>query len=163
MTVLLAMAWTVGAATLTAQDHIGLARGTVAEAVVVEDLDGEPFDLGDLVGQRPVLLQFWATWCPDCERLFPHMKAMHAAYGDDVAFVAVAVAVNQSKRRIRRHLERDPLPFHVVWDTRGRATRAFMAPTTSYVVILDASGTVVYTGVGSEQDLKPGIEAALSR
>lgn len=77
--------------------------------------------------------------------------------------MAVAVAVNQTKRSIRRHLERDPVPFPVAWDTRGRATRAFMAPTTSYVVILDAEGRVVYTGVGSDQDLESGLEAALGR
>lgn len=138
-----------------------MARGTVAAGVVIEDLDGEPFDLGQVVGKTPVLLQFWATWCPDCTRLFPYMKAMHAEYGDRVTFIAVAVAVNQSQRTIRRHLESEALPFMVLWDTRGRATRAFMAPTTSYVVILDSSGTVVYTGAGSDQDFAGALEAVV--
>lgn len=71
----------LGTGPLLAQDQIGLARGATATGVVIEDLEGDPVDLGTIVGTRPVLLQFWATWCPDCERLFPHLAAMHERYG----------------------------------------------------------------------------------
>ena len=71
----------------------------------------------------------------------------------------VAVAVNQSRNSVRRHLERDPMPFTFLWDGNGAAVRAFQAPSTSYIAILDAKGKVVYTGVGEDQD----IESALSR
>jgi hypothetical protein len=47
----------------------------------------------------------------------------------------------------------------VLWDGAGNAVRAFDAPATSYVVILDRQGKVAYTGVGPDQDL----EAALAR
>ena len=87
------------------------------------------------------------------------MFAAHEQYGDQVNFIAVSVAVNQSKRSIKRHLEKRPVPHIVLWDTRGRAVRAFAAPTTSYVALLDVDGRVVYTGVGGDQD----IEAAIRR
>ncbi len=51
------------------------------------------------------------------------------------------------------------MPGRVVWDGRGRAARAFEAPGTGFIVILDEAGKVVYTGTGAEQDL----EAALAR
>jgi hypothetical protein len=63
------------------------------------------------------------------------------------------VGVNQNPRTIRRHMDSHPLPGRVLYDGRGRATRAFRAPTTSYVVALDAAGRVVYTGVGGDQDI----------
>ena len=51
--------------TLRAQDEeLGLAVGTRAPAVTIEDLEGKPVDLGAWVGKQPVLLEFWATWCP---------------------------------------------------------------------------------------------------
>jgi predicted transcriptional regulator len=91
--------------------------------------------------------------------LEPKLAAAERRYGDRVAFVAVAVAVNQNKASIKRHLERHPLPLKVLWDTNGNAVRAFQAPGTSYVVILDATGRVRYTGAGEDQDL----EAALAK
>lgn len=150
------------AAPLAAQDaEIGIARGTVPPAVTIEDLDGNPVDLARWIGTTPVVFEFWATWCPLCEKLFPRMETAHARHGDSVAFVVVAVAVNQSQRTIRRHLERHPMPFTVLWDARGRAVRAFEVPTTSYVVVLDAAGRVVYTGVGEDQDIEGAVERAV--
>jgi len=140
-----------------AQD-IGLPIGSVPAAVTIENLDGDTVDLGQWIGRQPVLFEFWATWCPNCAALFPRMEAAHRRFGDTVAFVVIAVAVNQSQRSIRRHLEKHPMPFAVLWDTRGRAVRAFDALTTSYVVVLDAAGRVVYTGVGSDQDLEAALE-----
>jgi thiol-disulfide isomerase/thioredoxin len=151
----------MGALTLSAQPlmaqgvgEVGLPIGSQPQAVTIEDLDGNAYDLAQFIGTKPLLLEFWATWCELCAALMPELEAAHAEYGDRVQFVAVSVAVSQSKRSIGRHLERHPVPFPVVWDTRGRATREFQAPTTSYVVILDGSGAVVYTGVGGEQDIR---------
>jgi hypothetical protein len=42
-----------------------------------------------------------------------------------------------------------------VWDGKGAAVRAFSAPGTSYVVLLDAKGRVIYTGAGSDQKVLP--------
>ena len=151
-------------ATLLAQDdQIGIAHGATPPAVTIEDLDGKPVQLSEYVGKKPVVLEFWATWCPLCERLFPALEAAHRRHGAAVDFVVIAVAVNQSQRSIRRHLERHPLPFRVLWDTDGRATRAFQAPSTSYVVALDATGRVVYTGVGAEQDIEEAVRRAMGR
>lgn len=146
---------------LRAQDA-GLPLGTVPEAVVLEDLEGRPVDLGDYIGKKPVLVEFWATWCPVCEALQPRIEAAHRRFGDDVAFLVVAVGINQNPGRIRRHLERHPMPGLLLWDGQGRAARAFQAPTTSYVVVLDASGRVVYTGTGEDQEIEAAIEKAVA-
>lgn len=152
---------TLVASSAAAQD-IGLPVGTVPEAVTIEDLDGNPVDLGTWIGKKPALFEFWATWCPLCEALFPRIEAAHRAYGDSVAIVIVAVGVNQSPRSIRRYLERHPMPFAtVLWDGRGKATRVFMAPTTSYVAVLDGEGKVVYTGSGEHQDIEGAIAKAV--
>ena len=148
---------------LVAQDeHIGVPIGATPPAVTIETLEGAPVDLSTLIGKKPVLLEFWATWCPLCEALFPKLEAAQRRYAGKIDIVVIAVAVNQSKRSIVRHLERHPMPFATVyWDTDGRATRAFQAPSTSYVVGLDASGKVVYTGLGEEQDVEMAIKRAV--
>lgn len=139
-------------APLGAQD-VGLAVGTKAPVVAVQDLDGKPVDLGQYIGRQPVVLEFWATWCPLCKALEPSLKAAHARYGSTVRFLAIGVGVNQSPASIRRHLAEHPLPFPVLYDASGAAVRGYDAPTTSYIVVLDKHGTVTYTGTGAEQDI----------
>jgi len=140
-------------------DDVGLPIGTAAPAAAVQDLDGRPVDLAQIVGKKPVLLEFWATWCPLCAALLPRIEAARAKLGDRVDIVVIAVAVNETRSSVQRHLAQHPLPFRFLWDATGAAVRAYQAPTTSYVVALDARGRVVYTGSGEEQD----IEAALRR
>lgn len=148
---------------LAAQTQIGIELGAepaplaldviAARGEAIGDTAGR-MNLADSFGVRPVVLQFWATWCPKCEALEPRMIEAHREFGEQVDFYAVAVAVGQNPKRIARHLDDHPLPFPMLWDEDGEATRRFQAPTTSYVVILDAEGSVAYTGVDSDQDIR---------
>lgn len=157
----LALGMALSATGATAQD-VGVPIGTKIEPVQVEDLDGQPVDLAEYIGTKPVLFEFWATWCPLCQALEPRLEAAQEKYGDAVEVVLIAVAVNQSPRSIRRHLEGHPLPGRMLWDADGRATRAFQAPTTSYIVVLDAEGRVAYTGVGEDQDLDAAVASVVA-
>ncbi|TMG78979.1 MAG: TlpA family protein disulfide reductase [Betaproteobacteria bacterium] len=149
---------------LSAQD-IGLELGTTAPSAKVETLDGKPADLADYVGggRKPALLEFWATWCPNCHELEPTMKALHAKYGAQVTFLGVAVSVNQSPERVKAYVEKHGLPWPQVFDRHGDASGAYDAPATSYVVVMDAAGKVVYTGLGGKQDLESAIHKALGK
>jgi thiol-disulfide isomerase/thioredoxin len=146
-------------ALLRAQDVIGIPVGETPPAVTLESINGDSVALSQWIGQKPVIVEFWATWCPICAELLPRMEAAQKKFGDRAEFLVVAVAVNQSKNTVRRHLARHPMPFTFLWDGNGAAVRAFQAPSTSYIAVLDAKGRVVYTGVGEDQD----IDAALKR
>jgi thiol-disulfide isomerase/thioredoxin len=137
---------------VAAQD-VGLPLGQVPAAVQVEDLDGAPVDLAQYIGRKPVLIEFWATWCPLCAALEPRIEAARRKHGAALEVLIIAVGVNQTPRTIRRHAEKHAPPGLLLFDARGRAARAFMAPSTSYIVALDAQGRVVYTGVGEDQDI----------
>lgn len=135
------------------ESGIGLALGSVPESAAVEDLDGNAVDLAQWVGKKPVLIEFWATWCPICKALEPELEEARRQYGDRVEFLIIGVGVSQTPRSIRRHVEEHAPPGRVLFDRRGAAARAFAAPTTSYIVVLDAQGKVTYTGSGEEQPI----------
>ena len=145
---------------LHAQDA-GLPLGSTAPSAVVSTLDGKPVNLAD-VAKGPALIEFWATWCENCEHLLPTLKRVHAAYGNRVKFVGVSVSVNQSPKRVQLHVAKYGVPGVQLYDTQGNATGAWDVPATSYVVVLDRAGRVVYTGVGGDQDLEKAIRKALN-
>jgi thiol-disulfide isomerase/thioredoxin len=151
--------WTAAGA--AAQD-VGLPLGTIPDAVQLEDLDGNTVDLATIVGRKPVLIEFWATWCPLCEALEPRIEAARRTHGDALEVLIIAVGVNQNPRSIRRHMEKHAPPGRMLFDARGRAARAYMAPSTSYVVALNARGQVVYTGVGDDQDIARAAASAVT-
>ncbi len=142
-------------------EEVGLAVGTPAPDAVVLDLDGEAHSLLDLIGGGPAILNFWASWCENCEALEPQMQEIHSRFGDRIAVVAVAVAVAQSMRRVRRHVERHESPYRFVYDADGEAVRAYEALTTSIVVVVDHDGRIASTGVGPGQDLVGRVESML--
>lgn len=143
---------------MRAQDA-GIPVGAKAPAVVVHDLAGAPVDLARVIGHKPVLLEFWATWCERCEALMPRVRAARTAFGDRVAFYGVNVTVNQTRERVRRYVETEHPPFETLYDDEGASVRAYQAPTTSYVVIIDRAGKVAYTGIGADQNLDAALRA----
>jgi thiol-disulfide isomerase/thioredoxin len=154
----LVAALTLGAARSQAQEA-GIAVGARAPIVTVDDLDGTPVDLGRYIGRQPLLFEFWATWCEVCQALLPAVRAAHATFGDRVEFFGINVTVNQSPERVRKYLGEHRPPFHTLYDREGAATRAYQAPTTSFIVIIDRAGKVAYTGVGDTQDLATALAA----
>jgi thiol-disulfide isomerase/thioredoxin len=156
---LAAAASAVAAGRASAQE-LGLPVGTPAPSAAVETLAGAPADLARLVAGRPALVEFWATWCPNCKALEPQMAALARTYGARLQLVTVAVSVNQTPERVRRYVAARRLPGTVVFDRRGAATAAYDAPATSYVVVLDRTGRVVYTGQGGDQDLTAAVRRA---
>jgi thiol-disulfide isomerase/thioredoxin len=152
---------TLAPALLRAQDVIGIPVGQTPPAVSLENLNGDSVALSQWIGKKPVIVEFWATWCPICAALLPRLEAAQKKYGDQAEFLVVAVAVNQTKNSVRRHLDKNPMPFTFLWDGNGAAVRAFQAPSTSYIAVLDANGKVVYTGVGEDQDIDAALAKAL--
>ncbi len=140
---------------------LGLPLGSRPRATTVHTLDGKPVDLAKYIGKTPVLIEFWATWCGSCRELMPTLTAAEKKFGDRVKFVVLAVAINQSPERVRKYMAAHPQKHETLFDTDGRAAAEFDAPATSYVVILDRAGRVVYTGLGGKQDLEKGLAKAL--
>ena len=141
---------------------VSLALGTEGPTAELEDLEGNAVSLLDYVeAGKPAVLEFWATWCEQCEALQPQFDELQARYGEQVSVVAVAVGVSQSVRRVKRHIADHDPGYPYLFDKRGAAVRAYNATTTSIVVVLDSDGKVAYTGVGTDQDVIGAVESLL--
>jgi thiol-disulfide isomerase/thioredoxin len=144
----------------SAQD-LGIRVGQKAPAALVETLDGRSVDLAQYVGKTPLLIEFWATWCPNCAQLEPVLLRSLAAHQGKIRFLGIAVSVNQTPQRVKLYAERHKLPGEILYDRKGFAADAYEVPATSYVVAIDGTGTVVYTGLGGDQDIDAAITKAI--
>lgn len=146
-----------------APESAGIEVGAKAPGAAVEMLDGTAVNLAKFMGSKPVMMEFWATWCPLCRKLEPQLQALRKQYGDRAHFVSVGVPQNQSPERQRAHVTKEGMTGEFVFDRNSAAIAAYKVPHTSYVVVIDAMGTVVYTGVGAEQDLGAAMAKAFGR
>lgn len=142
-----------------AQDS-GIELGVKAPGATVETLAGVPAELSSVFGKGPVVIEFWATWCPNCKELEPALLAAEKKYAGKVTFVGVAVSVNQSPRAVQAYAEKHALQMTHFFDRRGQAVGAYDVPATSFVVVVNKAGMVVYTGLGGRQDLDAAIRKA---
>ena len=77
-----------------------------------------------------------------------------------MTFVTVAVSVNQTQARVAAWHKQNPIATEMVYDLHGKASDAYDVPATSYVVLVNKAGKVVYTGVGGDQNLDAAITKA---
>jgi len=158
--VALAALMLVCAIPLGAQES-GIEVGKAAPAAKLELLDGRPGDLAAYIGKTPIVMEFWAAWCPNCKELEPALLAAQKKYAGKVQFVGVAVSVNESPELVRKYVENHKLGGVQFYDRKGTALDAYDVPATSFVVVINKAGKVVYTGLGGTQDLEAAIKKGL--
>ena len=149
----------IGASPLRAQES-GIEVGKAAPNAKLEMLDGKPGDLAQFIGKTAIVMEFWATWCPNCKELEPAMIAAQKKYAGKVQFVGVAVSFNESPELVRRYVEKHGLAGAQFYDRKGAASDAYDVPATSFVVVINKAGKVVYTGLGGDQKLDAAIQKA---
>jgi thiol-disulfide isomerase/thioredoxin len=138
----------------------GIPVGTKAPSATIQTLEGNAVNLAQFIGKGPVLIEFWATWCPNCKELEPALLAAQKRYAGKVQFVGIAVSVNESPELVRRYVDRHGVAGVQLYDRKGDAVDAYDVPATSFVVVIDKAGKVVYTGLGGNQDLDAAIKKA---
>lgn len=143
-----------------AQD-LGIQIGKRAPAAIVQDMNGKPVNLASYIGKTPMLIEFWATWCENCKHLEPALLSAQKKYGKKVRFMGIAVSVNQSPQRVKLYAARHGLKHDILYDHAGEATDVYEVPATSYIVVINKKGTVVYTGLGGDQNLEAALKRAL--
>ena len=105
----------------------------------LKNLDGQTVRLSDFRG-RPVLLNFWATWCQPCAEELPSLQRLHESLGEK-GLQVVAISIDRSNHeKVRDYVKNYHLTFPVLLDPDQEARRKYfiLGLPTSYLI--DARG-----------------------
>lgn len=117
---------------------------------------GETVRLSDFLG-RPVVINFWASWCGPCKSELPAFDAAYAAYGDRVEFLMINLTDGQREtvEGVREFMRQGGYTFPVYYDTAYDAATTYGTYSIPVTVLVNAEGNLVGGQVG------PVSEAAL--
>ncbi|MGV8073300.1 MAG: peroxiredoxin family protein [Syntrophobacteraceae bacterium] len=145
-----------GSTTLSAaaerQERITLAalpgsNSVPAPEFTLNDLNGGTVKLSVFKGQKPVLLYFWATWCPYCLTAKPQIARLREKIpASELEILGINVGEGDSPEKVKRYLAGHPAPYPILYDDGGKVSRSYRVQGIPLYVLIDKAGNFAYRG-----------------
>lgn len=120
------------------------------------DAHGDAVELKAYRG-RPVILDFWASWCEPCKTAMPFFDELQAKYGE--AVVVIGVSVDERTEAMKEALAQRPVRFLIVHDQAGTLAQRLEVSTMPSTYLLDQEGVVKKVHRGFVESDKVELEA----
>ena len=131
----------------------------------VYDVQGQAWQLSDFRG-KPVILNFWATWCGYCQAEMPDFEEKYQQYGDQIHFLMVDVTDGEQEtvEKASAFIAERGFTFPVYYDTELQAASAYNTSGLPVTYFLDAEGYFVawQQGMLTADTLQKGIDMVLA-
>ncbi|NMP37200.1 MAG: TlpA family protein disulfide reductase [Clostridiales bacterium] len=145
----------------------GNSKGSINQATdfTVIDMDGNNVKLSDYFG-KPIVINFWATWCGPCKSELPTFDKLYSENKDDVVFLMVNLTdgYRDTTKSVKEFFSDNGYAFPVYFDTEYSAANAYRVSSIPMTVFIDKSGAVAasHVGVMSETALDGYLSELLS-
>ena len=126
------------------------AEAILAPDFQVYDKDGNGVHLSDFFG-KPIVLNFWASWCGPCQSEMPDFNEKYAELGGDVHFVMVNMTDGgrETVETASAFIEKNGYDFPVLFDTKSEAAMTYGAYSLPTSFFINAEGHVIAQAVGA--------------
>ncbi len=127
----------------------------------VFDADGNAVKLSDLFG-KPIVLNFWASWCPPCKGEMPEFNEVYEETGEDITFMMVDLVDGQreTKKTGAQYITEQGFSFPVYFDMKQDAANIYGIVSIPTTIFIDKEGYIVTGAQGAidAKTLKKGID-----
>ncbi|MDQ3090014.1 MAG: redoxin domain-containing protein [bacterium] len=113
----------------------------IAPDFSLDKLGGGTITLAEYRGQKPVVLDFWTTWCPNCRRSMPNLNNIYEKYKDQIEVIGIDMQEDPSL--VQKFISGLGITFPIALDSNGSVTRAYGVRYTNVHVLIDKDGNVV--------------------
>jgi len=118
----------------------GARVGEPAPDFKLQNLDGQYISLSDLRG-KPVLLNFWATWCPPCRVEMPYLQEIFEEWSDK-GLVLLTIDIGEGPSQIKEFLEANNLSLPVLLDTKKNVAQRYNITGIPTTFFIDKDGVI---------------------
>ena len=127
----------------------GINKGDTPHDFTITTIDGNQYRLSSFKEEnKPILLYFWASWCPYCSRDFDVVKNVYPRYKDKVTFLAIDLDLNEDSGLIKRYKERKGLNGIEFAEGKSDILSAYAIKYTTTKYAIGKNGKILYKGSG---------------
>jgi peroxiredoxin len=130
-----------------------LATGSPAPDFTYASIGNQVVRLSDYIGQKYVILDFWATWCPPCRMELPALQEFYARRGNEVEIIAITSEDSNAKMSIRQMVTTELLRFQILHDPTDTIGSAYPHEAIPFLVFIDKDGIVRGTHLGYSENV----------
>lgn len=124
----------------------GTKVGDLAPDVTLRDVEGNPISITDYKGEKHLVLNFWASWCPPCREEMPAFESLYQENKEGLA--VVGINLQEDLEAIKPFLTENGITFPILLDPTADAKRLYNVITQPVTYFINKEGVIVDKKLG---------------
>ncbi|MEW6027355.1 MAG: TlpA disulfide reductase family protein [Planctomycetota bacterium] len=107
----------------------------------LKELSGKEIKLTDLIGAKPIVLDFWASWCSYCREAIPDIIELHNQHKDKIT--VVGINLDRTLGSAQRYTSEHNIPYLNLYDEGGQVANAYGVHGIPHIIIINSKGEIL--------------------